>query len=304
MAQPFDLRLLRPAGDSFPLSDLVASEGSRYASFAISDAGVLAYARGATNLQGAGQLRWYDRTGKVLGTLGDPGNYGSVALSPDERRVAVSLLGGSPPNRDIWIIDASRGVTSRLTFDPSLESDPVWSPDSARVVFLALGRRGQSGLRVKPAAGTADDEPLLAVADTANPTFPSDWSPDGRFIAYETLTTVVNRADVWILPLTGDKKPFPFVEGPGAQTNPATAAGLRTRRTSPERPRCTCSRSRRPAAVSRSRRSLAGSRCGAATARSCSSLRRGRSWPRPSTRHVDSRPVCRRPSSREAVSQV
>ena len=221
MAQPFDLRLLRPAGDSFPLSDLVASEGSRYASFAISDAGVLAYARGATNLQGAGQLRWYDRTGKVLGTLGDPGNYGSVALSPDERRVAVSLLGGSPPNRDIWIIDASRGVTSRLTFDPSLESDPVWSPDSARVVFLALGRRGQSGLRVKPAAGTADDEPLLAVADTANPTFPTDWSPDGQFIAYETLTTVVNRADVWILPLTGDKKPFPFVEGPGAQANPA-----------------------------------------------------------------------------------
>jgi hypothetical protein len=220
MAQPFDLRSLRPAGDPFPLSDRVASEGSRYASFAISDTGVLAYARGAIGLQGSGQLRWYDRTGKVLGTLGDPGNYANVVLSPDERRVAVSLLSGSPPNRDIWIIDASRGVTSRLTFEPTVETDPVWSPDNARVAFLAL-RPGQSGVRVKLAAGTVKDEPLLTIADSANPPVPNDWSPDGRFIAYETLTTPENRADVWILPLTGDKKPFPFVEGPGAQTNPA-----------------------------------------------------------------------------------
>jgi serine/threonine protein kinase/Tol biopolymer transport system component len=221
MAQPFDLRLLRPAGDSFPLSDRVAFEGSRYASFAISDTGVLVYSHGATSLQAAARLRWYDRTGKVLATLGDPGSYYNVALSPDERRVAVSLQSGSPPNTDIWIIDASRGVRSRLTFDPTVETAPVWSPDNARVAFLAV-RPGQSGVRVKPAAGTAKDEPLLTIADTVNPPIPNDWSPDGRFIAYEMLNhDVGNRADVWILPLTGDKKPFPFVEGPGAQTNPA-----------------------------------------------------------------------------------
>jgi Tol biopolymer transport system component len=43
----------------------------------------------------------------------------------------------------------------------------------------------------------------------------ADWSPDGRFLAY----TLPGAGDIWILPLSGDKKPFPFIEANANQTN-------------------------------------------------------------------------------------
>jgi eukaryotic-like serine/threonine-protein kinase len=141
-----------------------------------------------------------------LGTLGDPGSYLSVALSPDERRVAVSVMSGTPRNADIWTIDVGRGISSRLTFDPANEISAVWSPDSARVAFERAS--SEPTLRVKLASGTVNDEPLLTLAKQG---FPDDWSSDGRFIAYEINTG--RGTEVWILPLAGDRKPFPFAQG-------------------------------------------------------------------------------------------
>jgi Tol biopolymer transport system component len=47
-----------------------------------------------------------------------------------------------------------------------------------------------------------------------------DWSLDGRFVAYESATSGATGLDIWILPLTGDKKPFPFVQGPASDQRP------------------------------------------------------------------------------------
>jgi len=208
MAQRFDPGSHRLMGaDAFPVVERVAGEGSRYGSFSVSESGVLVYVRGGVS--GSAQLIWLDRTGTRLGTLGDPGSYLSVALSPDERRVAVSVLGGTPRNADIWTIDVGRGISSRLTFDPASEISAVWSPDGARIAFERPS--SEPSLRVKLASGTVTDEPLLTLAKQANSPFPDDWSSDGRFIAYEINTG--SGGDVWILPLAGDRKPFPFVQG-------------------------------------------------------------------------------------------
>jgi eukaryotic-like serine/threonine-protein kinase len=220
MAQPFDPATQRFTGDQFPLSEQVALEGSRYASITTSDTGVLAYARGMTST--SSRLTWFDRSGKNLGTLGDPGNYQQVVISPDGRRVAVSLITGSPPNRDVWIIDIARAVPSRLTFDAASEDSPVWSPDSTRLAFLTQ-HVGDEGIRVKLASGAGSDQPLLTISTTASttPPTPNDWSPDGRFLVYQQLTQGVNRSDLWMLPLTGDQKPVPLVQAPGAQLRAA-----------------------------------------------------------------------------------
>ena len=39
-----------------------------------------------------------------------------------------------------------------------------------------------------------------------------DWSRDGRYIAFDRGSS--HRDEIWILPLFGDKKPFPFLQNP------------------------------------------------------------------------------------------
>jgi dipeptidyl aminopeptidase/acylaminoacyl peptidase len=60
----------------------------------------------------------------------------------------------------------------------------------------------------KPANGAADEQPLLVTAlDKA----PQDWSLDGRLLLY-SVSDPKTRSDLWALPLTGDRKPFPVLQ--------------------------------------------------------------------------------------------
>ena len=210
MAERFDPDTRQVKGDPFPVADQVVGEGSRYAGFSVTESGVLVYARGSTGQ--ITRLTWFDREGHAAGTIGEPAQYFSLALSPDERKVAVSIITGRPGNRDIWLIDAARGTMSRLTFDAGDDSSPVWAPDGSRIAFQGLARQPPSALRQKSVNGTGDEEPLLPELSLSTPT---DWSADGRFLAYSRITASSN--DVWILPMSSGpgegRKPFPFVEG-------------------------------------------------------------------------------------------
>jgi Tol biopolymer transport system component len=206
MAQQFDPATRQLTGDAFPVVDHVANEGTRYGSFSVSETGVLVYARGTA--RPTTRLTWFDRAGSVTGTVAEPAAYYALALAPDERRIAVSLASGTSENRALWIIDPARGSsTSRVTFDSVDDTAPVWSPDGSRLAFQSV-RVGESSLRQKALNGTATDERLLA----GQQMFPTAWSSDGRFIAYTRNNG--GYPDVWILPLTGDRKPFAFVQTP------------------------------------------------------------------------------------------
>ena len=218
MAQPFDPEALQPTGDPFPLAEHISAEGSRYVGASASQNGVLVYGHGDSRLV-LGQLTWFDRAGRVTGTVGERAQYDDVALSPDERRVAVTSGPPVPaaavpadPNRDIWILDAARGVRSRQTFDPGPEGWPVWSPDGTRIAF---GRGGfeKGSVRLKLVDGTAADESIVETSGSGVAALsPSDWSADGRFIAY-TLTAAFPRgSDVWVVPLFSDRTPFPVAQ--------------------------------------------------------------------------------------------
>jgi len=71
-------------------------------------------------------------------------------------------------------------------------------------------RNGPYDLFEKSADGIGDEQPLLVTADNKSPV---DWSRDGRFLLYAAQSTRT-ASDLWALPLTGDRKPFPVVQTP------------------------------------------------------------------------------------------
>jgi Tol biopolymer transport system component len=83
----------------------------------------------------------------------------------------------------------------------------VWSPDGSRIAFWS-NRRGHSDLYEKPANGTGSEELLL---ESNVDKYPTSWSPDGQFLLYHAVDPKSQR-DLWILPLSGDRKPFPFLQ--------------------------------------------------------------------------------------------
>jgi Tol biopolymer transport system component len=217
MAQPFDLDLGRLHGEAFPVAENVSREGSRYIGLSVSARGTLAYGQGSSSA--AMRLDWFDRDGHVIGTAGDPGPYNQLALSPNERYVAVSRGVEVLGDRDIWVIDVTRGVQSRLTFDPDADQSPVWSPDGSSVVFE--GRRsGRVSMRKKLVNAATPDESILEGSSSPGSVTlaPTDWSTDGRYIAYSQRMSTSN-SDIWALPLFGDRKPFPIVQTEFSETS-------------------------------------------------------------------------------------
>jgi eukaryotic-like serine/threonine-protein kinase len=211
MAQAFDAGMLELKGDAVPVAEGVGFDPtSSFARFSVSDSGVLVYY--TSGEFGQVQLNWVDRGGKQISAVGQPGSYGYIRLSPDNKRVAMAQRDFQTRRLDIWLMELARGTTSRFTFDPANDVFPVWSPDSARIAF-ASNRDGRINLYQKLSSGAGTDE-ALPKSDRAS--FPNDWSPDGRFIAYHVLASKTH-ADIWILPLFGDRQPSPILQTPAAE---------------------------------------------------------------------------------------
>src|SRR5262245_59771958 len=179
MAQPFDEQRLTLTGEAVPVADQIRTGGQppfvQFGLFAASESGVLVYQRG-TSLVG-GQLVWLDRSGKQVGTLGQRGTYSDVELSPDGKRAAVSRFNLEQRAEDIWIFDVERGVPTRLTFDPTDDHTPIWSPDGTRIAFVS--QKGDAfSIYQKPANGTGSADLLLAVADKREK-YTFSWSAEG-----------------------------------------------------------------------------------------------------------------------------
>lgn len=204
MAQPFDASRLALTGKAFPIADQIPTTGTNppYAVFSVSENGVLAYETGVGFAYRI--LEWVDRSGKQIGTLGDPAPYYGLGISPDEKRASVLVSDGK--QRNIWLYDLGRGLRTRFTFDTSDNFSAIWSPDGTKLVFNSR-RKGPLDLYQKTSSGAGNDE--LLFEDTSDK-YPTSWSPDGRFILYTRV--VGNITSLWVLPLSGDPKPFPFLE--------------------------------------------------------------------------------------------
>jgi Tol biopolymer transport system component len=137
-------------------------------------------------------------------------NLAHVRISPDGQKIAVT---SSDPagfaKADVWLFDLARGVHTRFTFSQSAR-DAVWSPDGNRVAYASKTAKG-TGLFVKSATAASKEELLL---DSAEVKRPWSWSGDGRFLAYmqQDVQLTKDKFDIWILPMSGDRKPFAFLQ--------------------------------------------------------------------------------------------
>jgi serine/threonine protein kinase len=207
MARPFDVKNLSLNGEAFPIAEQVHYWADRNkAIFTVSENGVLAYQSGS--LVGSSQLVWFDRSGKELEKIGNPGTYNNFKISPDEKNIAVSIVDARSRNTDVWLYDIVRKVQTRFTFDPGADDYPVWSPDRNRIVFSST-RKGKFDLYQRASSGAGNEELLLEATFSK---FPTHWSLDGRFILYFTIGNAKTGGDLWVLPLAGDRKPYLFLQ--------------------------------------------------------------------------------------------
>ena len=190
-ALPFSFEKLEPTGDAF-----LVAEGMGDHSLAADGSLVAVEVLGG----GQQQLVWRDRAGARLGEIGRPQiKIDNPALSPDGRRVAVAGQEDEATSADIWLHEVGRAVTQRLTFHPSMEGSPAWSPDGERVAFRS-GRSGAGDLFVRRADGTGNAEALV---DTPESEADSDWSPDGSSLIYSARSPQTGKLDLHLIDFGG-----------------------------------------------------------------------------------------------------
>jgi hypothetical protein len=152
--------------------------------------------RGAPFLR---QLALVDREGRTIRTIGAPGNYNEPAISPDGARLAV-ILGGH-----VHVFDLSTGRSIQITSGPTQESAPVWSPDGRRIAYASV-RDNRGRLYARSSDGTGEERLLFQYSLGAGLN-PTQWSPDGRFIAF------FSGGVLYAAPVDGDVD----ASGPGAR---------------------------------------------------------------------------------------
>jgi serine/threonine protein kinase len=199
MAVPFDPRRLEASATAVPVAS-----GVRSRIFSAALNGTLVYRSGGDAMI---QLAWFARDGRRLSDVGTPGPYRQIALSPSGRRVAIQQ--GDPgffqaSNADLWLMDMTTGVYSRLTSDPGMDGDPSWSPDERSLAFTS-SRTGRESLFRKDLV-TGAEEPLADIPDRVGV---DEWTLDGRFVIFRTFGKAV-----YALPMTGDRTPKLLADTP------------------------------------------------------------------------------------------
>lgn len=144
------------------------------------------------------QLTVFDRSGKPLNTVGQPGAYNQPNLSPDGTRTVVMRNDPQSGNLDIWVVDIASGKGTPITNDAFPDTAPIWSPDGKHVAYVST-REGLSGIYKKAADGTGDAELLFQYTPGAGMVL-TDWSSDGKFMTFFTGVLV-------LVPVDGNKKP-------------------------------------------------------------------------------------------------
>jgi Tol biopolymer transport system component len=197
MAQPFDAGKLATTGEAVPVAEKVDHTGNNQAMVAVSQTGVLAYTSGAEGQDF--QITWFDRSGKNLGTVGARGIIEWASLSPDGTTVATDRGEVQTGRLDVWLQGLARGTATRFTFNEDAQY-PIWSPDGARIAFVARAKDGRQ-MYVKSSSGSGAEQ---AIEDSPSQR-PTDWSPDGRYLLAEQ-----NKGGIRVHPQFEDKKPYSY----------------------------------------------------------------------------------------------
>ena len=184
--QPFDASTLRLKGDRKPVATPIGAQIGIARYSIAKDASVVMY-----QTQGSREtdLVIVDRNGSETPTKVATANIGDPYVARDGKKAtfAQTLEGVA----DLWQLDMASGIPLRLTLGESNNSAPILSPDSRSIAYTK-----NLDMYVMPASG--GDGKLLV--ESRYQKFPSDWSPDGRYVVYTEMNPAgeidINAVDV------------------------------------------------------------------------------------------------------------
>ncbi|MEO5988956.1 MAG: protein kinase [Candidatus Eisenbacteria bacterium] len=219
LAQRFDPGHGRLIGVPQPTQEVVQFDATTWrAMMTAAESGVLVYGPGGNS--GAFRITWFDRSGRVLGTLGNPGNHFTVAISPDGSRAVIETQ--LSPNADLWVYDLASGAGTRLTTSPQDDSEPLWAPDGTQIAFATR----MNGPHYEVSAVRADGSaaPRVLIKDADRDVWALQWLDGGRalLVGRGAFQSGVDHA-LWWHPLDGGLPQMLVPASPGctgAQVSP------------------------------------------------------------------------------------
>ncbi len=216
----FNLDRLELVGQPAPVVDGV-QVGNGYALLAASTSGTIVYLRGSGNNAQNVAVRV---TPSGAATPVDTGWYGpsnGVALSPDGRRLVLSM-GVRAGDLNIWMKQLDRGPVTRLTFG-GRDRRPEWSPDGRTIAFLR--DTGNTSYVMARAADGSTPDRLLARINAQ----PQEivWSSDGNWLVLRTDNTSAGAGDLIGVRVSGDTTAVPVVASPFTELTPALSPDSR-----------------------------------------------------------------------------
>ncbi len=210
MGQGFNAPKMGLAGEPMTLADDIGAVRSlSLAPISVANNATLVYQSTGKPTR---QMVWVDRSGNEVADARDAGEWGPPRIAPDGKRAVAAKLGVDGETADLWIIDATGGL-SQLTATTAHEGSPVWSPDGSKIASFVNGRtEGNYDLYVRPAEPGSKADLLFRSSAVKKP---SDWSHDGRFILFDVLSDST-KLDTWALS-TADRHAGPILDSVNAE---------------------------------------------------------------------------------------
>ena len=131
------------------------------------------------------EMRVVDRTGKVVATPGEPGEFfGRPMISPDGKKVAAGITRPLEDVFELWVFDLDANTGKRLFADRNVNSW-IWSEDGKELVYVSQDFNSGEGGGIFRRAADGSGTPELLYRHYAGTGFNLiDWSADGRFVLF------------------------------------------------------------------------------------------------------------------------
>jgi DNA-binding SARP family transcriptional activator/Tol biopolymer transport system component len=205
LAVPFDESALTVEGPVIPVVDGITVGLLGAAKVGVSRAGALAYV--PEHVTGRA-VTLVDRSGRV-DTLPLPlQGYSTARFALDARRIVADVIEPSLSSRDVWLFDLNRHTARRITRD-STSGYPQWSPDGSRIAFGTTSGGRDPGFSLRSIM-LDRDQPTEILVHAEHAQILHAFAPDSRSVVF-TRETAETQRDIWILPLTGERKPRAYL---------------------------------------------------------------------------------------------